>query len=119
MKMYMIALFALSAGIASGQISGPDPPKTSTWANAPAGRLPRQPGQLPSPAGGFWVIEEIPKRSAIAHFYADSKQEIRSDTLRRRHLNLKSRVVVMRFNRRLHALLDHQPAPASVAVRLP
>ena len=119
MKMYLIALFALSAGTASGQISGPEPPQTGTWSETRAGQLPKRLRQPSPPAGGFWVIEETPKRPAVAHFYADSQQEIQTDTLRRRHLNLKNPVVVMRLNRRLNALPNNQPAPASVAVRQP
>lgn len=120
MKMYLIALFAFSAGTASGQIPGPDPTQTGTWADARPGQLQNRLRQPPSPpAGGFWVTEETPKHLAIVHFYADSQRELCTDTLRRKHLNLKSRMVVMQLNTRLHTLLDDQSAPASVAVRHP
>lgn len=115
MKTYLIALFALSSGMAVGQIPNPNSPQTGNVTTARIGQhLSRVRLPALSPVG-FWVVEENVGEQAIVHFYTDNRQKIRTDTLRRKHLNLKNRAVVIRLNKRLNSLIDGQSAPASVA----
>jgi|GEM_PF-6958412 len=115
-----LLVFAVSVGTAFGQISDPVPPTTGTWSSIHARQIQsrlRQPA--PPFAGGFWVVEENVHRPSVIHYYTDQYHQLSADTLRYKHLNLKSRLTVLQLNRRLNALLDTQPASASVAVLRP
>ncbi|WP_018621042.1 hypothetical protein [Spirosoma luteum] len=115
MKTSLITLFALSSGLALGQIPATNPLLTHAQITARTGQYHSRVRQPTPPPIGFWVVEENVGRPAIIHFYADNRQVIRTDTLRQKHLNLKRRVVVGRLNRQLNSLFDAQPVPASVA----
>ncbi len=119
MKTCLLLLGAFAAGTAFGQIPGPVPPQTGPWVTARGVPHQNQVRQATPPPVGFWVIEEQPKQRAMAHFYANNRQQLRTDTLRQKHLNLKSRAVVVRLNKRLTTALTAQSAPASVAVLRP
>lgn len=119
-SLFFGSLLALSAPAVYGQIDGPEPPITGTWADRHAIKLKnrlRQPP--PPPASGFWVVEENVriKSPVIARFYTDQQRELRADTLPNRRLNLKHRAVVSRLNERLRDLLNGQLMPAPVAIQ--
>lgn len=102
-----LLVFALSVGTAFGQLSDPVPPAVGTWTSIHARRLQNQFLQpSPPPAGGFWVVEENAHRPSVIHYYTDQRQELRTDTLRHKRPDLKSRAVVARFNQRLFELLE-------------
>lgn len=115
MKAYLILLVALSARLALGQTPATNGLQTSTRITARTGPHLSRARQPTPPPIGFWVVEENGGRPALVHFYANNRQEIRTDTMRRKHLSLKRRAVVVRLNERLNSLFDAQSAPASVA----
>lgn len=102
-----LLVFALSVGTAFGQISDPVPPAVGTWTSVHARRLQdqfRQPA--PFPIGGFWVVEENAHSPSVIHYYTSQGYQLRTDTLRHKRPDLKSRAVVARFNQRLFELLE-------------
>lgn len=107
MKTYLIALFLCSSGIAFGQLIDSVPPSTGTRTKAHIAQIQNRFRQSPPlPAGGFWVVEGQPKAPVIVHFYTDNQQELRTDTLTKKWVNLKRRAVIKTLNERLNTLLN-------------
>ena len=106
--------------MAFGQIPNPVPPESGIPTGVYLTRIQHQIRQSPlPPVGGFWVIEEVPETPAIIHFYTDGWHEIKTDTLRRKRLNLNKRRMIVRLNRHLHSVLDTQPDKDPIAARRP
>lgn len=118
MKTPLITLFTFLSGLTSGQRIAPDQSTSAAWSTIRTAQHQNRIRQPVPPLTGFWVVEAKGKGRAVVHFYTDKQQEVWTDTLRRKQLNLKSRAVVARLNKRLFSVLNGLGLPnPAIAVK--
>lgn len=109
-SMYISLL--LTGAIKAQQIN-PEPPATGTWTAIRAAQVLGRLRQPPMPAGGFWVVEDKTgqKGPTIIRYYNDQRQELRTEVLARKRLNIKKKIVVLWLNEQLNRALAAQAIP--------